>query len=226
MPAQRRSNLIRQRRRVEDEGEDDPSTAQEHLDDTQSEASVPSDMDQDADADDSDLSGADAPDASLDGPAKPVRTHSGSVKASKTEKKPSSTPPAPDVGGESSFTPMKDTDAMMNGLQSPEKGAADNEALDFETLGDQAPAQPVIVRTDGHNENRKQESLQDRRRREHEDYKKKRDNDPAFVPNRGNFFMHDTVRAQGGPVNGFRPFPGRGRGRGRNGMVGPIPPTS
>ncbi|KAI5811614.1 CASC3/Barentsz eIF4AIII binding-domain-containing protein [Peziza echinospora] len=51
------------------------------------------------------------------------------------------------------------------------------------------------------------ETPYERRRREHEEYKKKRDADPAFVPNRGAFFMHDS-RHQG---NGFRPF-GRGRG--------------
>ena len=56
-----------------------------------------------------------------------------------------------------------------------------------------------------------QELPHERRRREHEEYKKKRDADPAFVPNRGAFFMHDHRHA-GPAANGFRPF-GRGRGR-------------
>lgn len=55
----------------------------------------------------------------------------------------------------------------------------------------------------------------ERRRREHEDYKKQRDENPAFVPNRGAFFMHDHRHA-GPAANGFRPF-NRGRGRGGRG---------
>ena len=63
----------------------------------------------------------------------------------------------------------------------------------------------------------------ERRRREHEDYKKQRDENPAFVPNRGAFFMHDHRHA-GPAANGFRPF-GRGRGRGgRCGIGGPFAP--
>jgi hypothetical protein len=66
------------------------------------------------------------------------------------------------------------------------------------------------------------EAPYERRRREHEEYKKKRDQDPAFVPNRGAFFMHDHRHA-GPAANGFRPF-GRGRGRGRAGIGGPYAP--
>ncbi|KAK6530135.1 hypothetical protein TWF694_003504 [Orbilia ellipsospora] len=54
----------------------------------------------------------------------------------------------------------------------------------------------------------------ERKRREAEEYRKKRDADPAFVPNRGAFFMHDH-RSEAAGANGFRPF---GRGRGRNGF--------
>lgn len=74
-----------------------------------------------------------------------------------------------------------------------------------------------------------QEAPFERRRREHEEYRKKRDEDPAFVPNRGAFFMHDHRHA-GPAANGFRPF-GRGgalrggRGRGRGGFGGPFSPV-
>src|ERR1700743_1799308 len=60
MATPRRRDLIRRRRRVEDDGEDDASIATEHLDDSQSEASLPSDAEEDADADYSDLSDAEA----------------------------------------------------------------------------------------------------------------------------------------------------------------------
>jgi hypothetical protein len=71
-----------------------------------------------------------------------------------------------------------------------------------------------------------QEAPFERRRREHEEYRKKREEDPAFVPNRGAFFMHDHRHA-GPAANGFRPF-GRGgamrggRGRGRGAFGGPF----
>ncbi|CAN8106207.1 unnamed protein product [Discula destructiva] len=72
-----------------------------------------------------------------------------------------------------------------------------------------------------------QEAPSDRRRREHEEYRKKRDEDPAFVPNRGAFFMHDHRHA-GPAANGFRPFGrgalrgGRARGRGFGGPFAPV----
>ncbi|KAJ3473862.1 hypothetical protein NLG97_g10097 [Lecanicillium saksenae] len=59
-----------------------------------------------------------------------------------------------------------------------------------------------------------------RRRNDNDDYKRRREQDPAFVPNRGAFFMHDSRQAAGPPGNTFRPF-GRGRGRGgRGGFAG------
>ncbi|KAI0995615.1 hypothetical protein K3495_g12565 [Podosphaera aphanis] len=57
------------------------------------------------------------------------------------------------------------------------------------------------------------ETPYERRRREHLEYKRRRDEDPSFVPNRGAFFMHD-YRHSGPAANGFRPS-GRGRDRGR-----------
>lgn len=56
----------------------------------------------------------------------------------------------------------------------------------------------------------------ERRKREHEEYKKKRDSDPTFIPNRGAFFMHDHRHSGNGP-NGSKPF---GRGRGGRGGIG------
>lgn len=48
-----------------------------------------------------------------------------------------------------------------------------------------ATAQPIEP-------SRTRETLAERRRREHDEYRQKRDSDPSFVPNRGNFFMHDA----------------------------------
>ena len=83
----------------------------------------------------------------------------------------------------------------------------------------EATSQPPTVKTVAIDQ---METPVERRRREHEDYKKQRDENPAFVPNRGAFFMHDHRHA-GPAANGFRPF-GRGRGRGgRGGVGGPFP---
>jgi hypothetical protein len=100
---------------------------------------------------------------------------------------------------------------MKGGFKAGDK-ASDDEAVDFET-GDIAEAAPA----------NRQETYAERRRREHEDYKKKKEADPAFIPNRGAFFMHDQ-RSASGPNNGFRPF-GRGQARTRGGGpgVGPSP---
>lgn len=85
----------------------------------------------------------------------------------------------------------------------------------------EAASQPVVVKSTAAMD--QMETPVERRRREHEDYKKQRDENPAFVPNRGAFFMHDHRHA-GPAANGFRPF-GRGRGRGgRGGIGGPFAP--
>jgi len=120
-----------------------------------------------------------------------------------------------------------DMDLMLNGLKiSDQNGAA--EEVHYEDLREDAdiqerePSLPVVKSTAQMDQ--PQELPHERRRREHEEYKKKRDADPAFVPNRGAFFMHDH-RHSGPAANGFRPF-GRGRGgRGRPGIGGPYAPS-
>ena len=111
---------------------------------------------------------------------------------------------------------------MMNGLRISEDSAAHAEALDFEAGQDPSPsklgnaiASPSDVQ--------RQESFGERRKREHEEYKKKRDADPAFIPTRGAFFMHDQRSASAGP-NGTKIL-GRGRGRGRDVVGGPFSPA-
>lgn len=63
----------------------------------------------------------------------------------------------------------------------------------------------------------RRETAAQQARREHQEYLKQRDSDPAFVPNRGGFFLHDDRSPN---IQAFhnKPF-GRGRGRGYNGVV-------
>ncbi|KAB2570002.1 hypothetical protein DBV05_g11319 [Lasiodiplodia theobromae] len=190
-----RRAIVRRRRRDAEEATEDERG------DSQSEASFLTDEDADADA--SDLSESES-----------VATRNGVQRPPNGQ---AAAPPAPASAG-----PMTDTEAMMNGL----KISHDADAVDFESLPaePQAPDAPAQDAPDGTQPApAKQETLAERRRREHEEYKKKRDEDPAFIPNRGAFFMHDH-RSQGAGSNGFKPY-GRGRGRGRGVVGGPYSPA-
>lgn len=200
-PARKRTSNIARRRRTDDEDENQSVATLQ--DDSQSEASVLSDVDEDADADNSDLSEIDS---------------APSLTQSKTKRKTNGaqdTKPRLDTGRQPSppiarsdavFTAPKETQMMMNGLQVTD-GAIDGEEIDFETSYAQSEAAPAVG-----GPSPRPETLGERRRREHEEYKKKRDSDPAFIPNRGAFFMHDHRHAPS--QNGFRTIGGRGRGRG------------
>lgn len=118
-----------------------------------------------------------------------------------------------------------DTDMMLNGLKIADQNSSVEE-IHYEDMKSDLEAStlveaPSVVHSTAQMD-QEQETPIERRRREHEDYKKKRDADPAFVPNRGAFFMHDHRHA-GPAANGFRPF-GRGRARGRGGIGGPYAP--
>lgn len=197
-----RKGLIRRRRRVkDDEGEEEGSVAAGAEDDSLSEASAMSDADEDADAEASDGSDAGSP-ATKDS-ENGVVANGLHPQVSASAEQPSS----------SSVKPLsasnRDTETMMNGLKISDE--IEGEAVNFDDLGGDSVVkdwEPTVVQ-----DPQADTSAGERARREHEEYKKKRDADPAFVPNRGMFFMHDH-RSYAPGQNGFRPF-GRGRGRGR-----------
>lgn len=192
MGAPRRKNIIQSRRRVEDEDEEEEGAlAVGAEDDSLSEGSAISDADDDADAEGSEASDTDSID----------RRH---VKSKTVANGQPMVPSKKKIQS----TNMHDVEVMMNGLNisadSNERDERKNETLE-ETL-----EQPAA-------QEEKEAALSvppaEMRRREHEEYKKKRDADPAFVPNRGGFFMHDHRSAAPGQ-NGFRPF-GKNKGKGR-----------
>lgn len=208
MGAPRRKNIIPSRRRVEDEDEEEEgSLAVGAEDDSLSEGSAISDADDDADAEGSEASDMGSIDRRhiksktvANGQSEGPRTPSGQPTVSK-KKILSST--------------MHDAEVVMNGLNSSadmgERVEGETETPE-DTL-EKSPAQDAI-------ETATSETPAEKRRREHEEYKKKRDADPAFVPNRGGFFMHDHRSAAPGQ-NGFRPF-GKNKGKGR-GLGGSSP---
>lgn len=124
------------------------------------------------------------------------------------------------------FKSMADTEAMMNGMRIND-GSQAEDAVAFESMGKTSGTQAAAPATSsgpvGANE-----TSGERHRREHEEYRKKRDSDPAFIPNRGNFFMHDTRGQHNGqpsqPNRGA--WQGRGRGRGGSSMGGPFSPAN
>ena len=218
MGAPRRKNLIASRRRLEEDEEEEEgeSVAAVAEEDSSSEDSVISDADDDADAEGSDASDTATPKRS------PIKRRALADRLLDTAN--GTTEEAAAASNKLPFTAaMADTEAMMNGLKLSE-GGEEVEEIHFDDLGPHTGVIPPLGSTSNDQPtSERTESLVERRRREHEEYKKKRDADPAFVPNRGGFFMHDHRSAAPGQ-NGFRPS-GRGRGRGRGGISGPYSPT-
>ncbi|KAL8848734.1 MAG: hypothetical protein Q9221_006278 [Calogaya cf. arnoldii] len=215
MAGPRRKHLAASKRRVDEEGEDEEGSMVAGIeDDSMSEASAISDADDDADAEGSEISDVEIPQAS----EQPIKA------AVNGRSKPQldSQYPVKEAVPKSSFAAMtNDTAAMMNGLQLDEN-VDDAEQINYDDLAKEhtvatgpatAPSLPPVASPVS--------NLTDKRRQEHEDYKKRRDADPSFVPNRGGFFMHDSRSVAQGR-NGFRPFGnGRGKGRGRGTFAGP-----
>lgn len=207
MAAVRRRKMIGRKRRVEDE-EGGPDQI-DLDDDSLTEGSIGTDDgDNDADSDTSNLD-----DASPVGPnaRKPKSARNGAPKQQ-----------APSTVNLPDNRAATDTQVMMHGLPAKdgpedEKGTHFDDAASITAQSKSAPKGPLVVSSSSANR-QPAEPQGDRRRREHEEYKRKRDEDPAFVPNRGAFFMHDHRHA-GPAANGFRPF-GRGRGGGRGGRGG------
>lgn len=216
MGARQRRDLVVRRRRVEDEGDDEGAQdITEMDDDSLSEGSIISD-DEDVHEDDEPVNGDittnEVPQSTKMNGNRSTGQNGGQTKAS------NGTTEA------SKFTNgANDMEMMVNGPKTSEPV----ETVQFEDFREDETKDtpsPAIV-TSTAQMDRSQEQPHERRRREHEEYKKKRDADPAFVPNRGAFFMHDHRHA-GPAANGFRPF-GRGRGgRGRPGIGGPYAPIN
>ncbi|KAI9797169.1 MAG: hypothetical protein M1835_001842 [Candelina submexicana] len=221
MVAHRRKDLVVSRRRIEDEGEEEGSVAAELDDDSLSEGSGLSDDEEDdyGDADGSDVSGesprspriSDKPSVGANGRSKPLNGV-GELKANHSTT----------ASGEPLYKAMTDTQAMMNGLNISEQSDNVEEIHFDEMTKDTSASTKVGPQPTGMGS--KNETPFEKRKREHDEYRKQRDTDPAFVPNRGGFFMHDHRHAGPGQ-NGFKPF-GRGRGRGRGTFGGPFSPAN
>ena len=192
-------------------------------DDSQTDISAASD--DDADAENSDVSDVDSSPSQTLGNGRAIDTDKANARINGTKRRDSEGKAPIDTANRNAPSPpiarsdavhmaaMRDTEMMMNGLRMTDEAAADG-GIDFEqTTGPGLPASmPLAGRG-------RPETFAERKRREHEEYKKKRDSDPSFVPTRGAFFMHDQRSAPG------RGYGGRGRGRGRGAIGGPYAPA-
>ncbi|KAF3760563.1 hypothetical protein M406DRAFT_295918 [Cryphonectria parasitica EP155] len=204
------------RRRVDDEGDDEggPETLDHLDDDSVTEGSVITD--EHDRGDDSDTSNVD--EAS---PTSPVLKKAPGRRAAKGNLP--HLAPAGTTGPEAQVArDVAEAEVQLNGLNISDEPRPTQE--ETTPSAPTKPTGPVVVSS---TQVQAQEPPFERRRREHEEYRKKRDEDPAFVPNRGAFFMHDHRHA-GPAANGFRPFGrgalrgGRGRGRGVGAPFAPI----
>ncbi|KAK3709116.1 hypothetical protein LTR37_011095 [Vermiconidia calcicola] len=224
-------SLISRRRRAGDEEEDEEGSVL--VEDSQSEGSVLSEAEDDEDADVSSAGGPqEAQQDSVKASQESAGTNANGAKAKKARmpRKKTGQPSkerteAPQPQSSSAFKAMTDTEAMMNGLKIGAQDQAREDVLYFESMGQppaDSTASATISATNGH-----AVATGERQRREHDEYKKKRDSNPAFIPNRGNFFMHDTrgqPNGQAPPQRGV--WQGRGRGRGGANVGGPFSPAN
>ncbi|KAH6627068.1 CASC3/Barentsz eIF4AIII binding-domain-containing protein [Chaetomium sp. MPI-SDFR-AT-0129] len=223
-PGTRRRKLIGQRRRLEDEGEDDggPDALADLDDDSVTDGSIVSD--EHDPADDSDTSNID--DASPTSPNLKKPLSNGKPKPGfrrRTGSEPLRSPAAKPVQ-----PTIADAESTLSRLSLADKDTAVLDVIQFDDV-QQAPsaksAAPLIVSSSSATQQQPRLPQQEIKRREHEEYKRKRDQDPTFVPNRGAFFLHDHRHA-GPAANGFRPFPRGARGRGRGAFGSHFAPIS
>lgn len=191
MAPARRHRIGASRRRREDEGEDEGSTVGhvDEDDDSMSDGSLPSHL---GDDDDADGEGSDVSEDESSATQHGSTTKNGHARASRGAKGVDS--------GEKLDVPFKptltatvsDTEAMMNGLKI--SAGQEVEEIEFDSMGkeDKIGRTPSAPPTES-----RRETFADRKRREHEEYIKARDENPAFVPTRGGFFLHDKRSTDG-----------------------------
>ncbi|OAX84767.1 hypothetical protein ACJ72_00847 [Emergomyces africanus] len=193
-----RRRRIASRRRREDEGDEDGSMDADLEDDSLSEGTLSAHEDDDADEEGSNLSENDTTAGSEDKQAVNGRAQAASR----------------DEGGEvplggKSASPVRrlfgatvsDTEVMLNGMKLS-NGPEGVEEIHFD---DMKEGRDIAVATpkSANNKGSRGETFAEKKRREHEEYIKERDSNPAFVPTRGGFFLHDK-RNTSSPPNGYR----------------------
>lgn len=202
MPPHRRNIGASRRTRRDDEGEDEGSIDGGLEDDSLSEGSVSTHHhDEDADGEGTDDSDDDVS-SSISPQADKSNGHHVNGRASQTGRQPVRRSSV-SLGKPLRPSTVSDTEAMMNGLKlsDPASGVAE---IHFDDLKEESGPQTERTPSAPPTEPRRR-TFAERKRREHEKYVRERDTNPAFVPTRGSFFLHDKRSSDAG-TNGYRPF--------------------
>ncbi|KAI1619815.1 CASC3/Barentsz eIF4AIII binding-domain-containing protein [Exophiala viscosa] len=205
MPAPTRKNLLGSRRRRQDDGEEEESIIGDFAD-SLSEGSAVSDGDDEAEVEGSEFSDGEHAPAEDTSPAKkdiPLEGVQDVATAPSQEAAPKSN------GG---FQPSTDTEAMLHGMNQTGQ-LPQVEEIQFEDLlvGEERVPKAVVSIPKAPRD----ETPAQRSRREHQEYIRQRNANPAFVPTRGGFFLHDTRTAASNGSNPRSFIRGRGRGYGQ-----------
>lgn len=204
MPAPRRKNLIASRRRRQDDGEEEDSVVGDYEDDSLSEASAISN------GDGPDAAGSDSSDDGQESVKQHQRVANNIANHEHDEAKDLVLPHSHSSEVNGKFKPSAENQALLHGVKSAEHSQPAEE-IQFNELPPPnetaSVASQVAVPTAPRNE-----TFTQRARREHQEYIQQRNANPAFVPTRGGFFLHDDRNANtNGPP---RPVIRGGRGRG------------
>lgn len=178
----RRRHIVSRRRRPEDEGEEEDGSIGEELDDSLSEGSVLTIPEDDADGEGSDLS-EDERDTTASTKAE---TTVGQVNGNGKHGSSKSDPPRDAAFG----SKLADTEAMMNGMKISASADAAEE-IHFDDMGSEPETTKETTAPAKAQQPSRRETFGERKRREHEEYIRERNENPAFVPTRGGFFLHD-----------------------------------
>ncbi|OJJ43375.1 hypothetical protein ASPZODRAFT_146089 [Penicilliopsis zonata CBS 506.65] len=196
-PSHRRNIGASRRKRRDEEGEDEGSVNGELEDDSLSEGSVGTHQDEDDDDDDADGEVSNgSEDEAAPGSGQAGYKNNGTAHAGVRDTAQQGDNKAVPAKKGPSTQAISDTETMMNGLKISEHTSDTAEVHYDELEGSDrqtASAEP------------KRETFAEKKRRENEKYVKERDENPAFVPTRGSFFLHDKRSTDPGS-NGHRPF--------------------
>lgn len=193
----RRNIGASRRRRRDEEGEDEGSGNEELDEDSLSDGSVITQLDDDADGE-----GTEESDGDTSIPAPKDKTNGPQVngRATRTARRRERRKPASAAKPLMNST-ASDTEAMLNGMKVAGEGSGVAE-IHFDELKEEPDTQTGRTPSAPPTEPRR-ETFAERKRREHERHVKERDANPAFVPTRGRFFLHDKRSSDAGS-NGHR----------------------
>ncbi|KAL2399041.1 hypothetical protein ABEF93_007189 [Exophiala dermatitidis] len=211
MPATHRKNLLARRRRRQDDGEEDQSVVDDLEPDSMSEGSALSTVEDDDDEDEDDAEGEASNSSGDENEVAKPPSVAGKDPGHEVEKGLERNLPA--SGSLEPQAPLEQgADALVNrpGVAAGAKVQRADE-LRSEALGATDESAPPTNTEFVAPKAPRHEDASQRSRREHQEYVRQRNANPAFVPTRGGFFLHDDRHSRSSGQN-QKTF-GRGRGR-------------